>query len=204
MVSERPTDDAVLLLTRKWLERAVVGLSLCPFAKGVMVNDQIRYVVSPAETSAALLSDLRAELRALSGANPDVVDTTLLIAPHVLEEFLDFNDFLRLAGATVEKLGLTGTLQIASFHPEYVFGDLDSSDAANSSNRSPYPILHLLREASVTHAVERFPDAAKIFERNVALLRELGHDGFQRVLAGSAPPAEESPRSAPPTLTRSK
>jgi len=186
MAFERPTDDAVLASTRSWVERAVIGLSLCPFAKAVEVKGQVRYIVSAAETSDALLSDLGRELSALSEENPDVVDTTLLIVPHVLADFLDYNDFLKLAAALLERLGLTGKLQIASFHPRYVFGDLDESDAANSSNRSPFPILHLLRESSVSRAVASFPDAATIFEKNVALLRTLGHDGFQRVLAGEA------------------
>ena len=203
MLPERPTDDAVLLATRNWLERAVIGLSLCPFAKTVLSKDQIRYVVSPAETPAALLSDLRAELRALAEADPSVVDTTLLILPHVLGDFLDYNDFLREAAAALEEAGLSGTLQIASFHPNYLFGDLDASDAANASNRSPYPILHLLREASVSRAVAAFPDAATIFEKNVAVLRALGHDGFQRVLAGepSAPTRDEpsAPAAAEPS-----
>jgi len=183
MAPARPADDQALLLTRNWVERAVIGLSLCPFAKAVQAKGQVRYVVSRAETSPALLSDLRGELHALSEAAPDHIDTTLLIAPHVLADFLDYNDFLKLAAALLEELGLNGELQIASFHPRYLFGNLDDNDAANSSNRSPYPILHLLREASVSRAVEAFPDAATIFERNVALLRTLGHEGFQRVLA---------------------
>ncbi len=192
-VLERPTDDAVLLATRNWLERAVIGLSLCPFAKAVLAKGQVRFVVSPAETPDALLSELERELRALSAAAPDEVDTTLLIAPHVLGEFLDYNDFLKLAAAALEQAGLTSELQIASFHPRYVFGDLDEDDPANASNRAPYPILHLLREASVSRAVESFPDAATIFEKNIVRLRELGHDGFQRILAGepSAPATGE-------------
>jgi uncharacterized protein len=182
-----PTDETVLLLTRNWLERAVIGLSLCPFAKTVHAKGQIRFVVSPAETTQALLEELRRELGALSRSNPDEIDTTLLIAPHVLGEFLDYNDFLKRAAAALERAGLGGELQIASFHPNYVFGDLDEGDAANASNRAPYPILHLLREASVSRAVLSFPDAATIFERNVARLRALGLAGFQRVLAGADP-----------------
>jgi ATP-dependent RNA helicase DbpA len=188
-----PTDETALLLTRNWLERAVIGLSLCPFAKAALSKGQIRFVVSHADTTSALLSDLRDELGVLSAADPDVIDTTLLVAPHVLGEFLDFNDFLKLATAALEEADLTGELQIASFHPAYVFGDLDEGDAANATNRAPYPILHLLREASVSRAVQSFPDTATIFESNVARLRALGLDGFERVLAGQppAPPAGE-------------
>jgi ATP-independent RNA helicase DbpA len=186
-----PTDESVLLSTRNWLERAVIGLSLCPFAKAVLAKGQIRFVVSPADTPQALLAELRQELQTLSAAAPEEVDTTLLIAPHVLAEFLDYNDFLKTADAALEEAGLAGELQIASFHPHYVFGDLAESDAANASNRAPYPILHLLREASVSRAVLSFPDAATIFEKNVTRLRELGLDGYRRVLAGE--PAAESP-----------
>ena len=195
MLSE-PSDDAVLLATQNWLERAVVGLSLCPFAKAVQVKGQIRYVVSPAETPEALLEELRGELARLSEADPEQVETTLLVLPRVLADFRDYNDFLERADDALEELGLSGTLQIASFHPDYQFADSDPDDAANCSNRSPYPILHLLREASVSRAVEAFPDAAQIFEKNVRTLRALGHAGFQRVLSGEGMPA---PVPAPAT-----
>ena len=195
MLSE-PSDDAVLLATQNWLERAVVGLSLCPFAKAVQVKGQIRYVVSPAETCEALLEELRGELVRLSEADPEQVETTLLVLPRVLADFRDYNDFLERADDALEELGLSGTLQIASFHPDYQFADSDPDDAANCSNRSPYPILHLLREASVSRAVEAFPDAAQIFEKNVRTLRALGHAGFQRVLSGEGMPA---PVPAPAT-----
>jgi hypothetical protein len=179
-----PSDEAVVAATREWLERIVIGVSLCPFAKGVHVKGQIGYVVSPAETPAALLHDLRRELTLLSGADPEVLDTVLLVAPRVLAEFLDYNDFLGLAQAELERLGLSGTLQIASFHPEFEFGEHAAGDAAHLSNRSPYPTLHLLREASVTRAVATFPDAARIYEKNVETLRALGHEGYERVLRG--------------------
>ncbi|HEX6766529.1 MAG TPA: ATP-dependent RNA helicase DbpA [Polyangiaceae bacterium] len=191
MVPEAPAHDGVLLATKNWLERAVIGLSLCPFAKAVHVKGQIRYFVSPAETAEALVADLRQELRALSEADPNVVDTTLLIAPHALRDFLDFNAFLKLATATLEELGLDGVLQIASFHPSYEFGDHDPTDVANYTNRSPYPILHLLREASVNRAVKAFPEAEQIFEKNVSTLRALGQAGFERVLAGESASAKK-------------
>jgi ATP-independent RNA helicase DbpA len=171
------------------LERAVIGLSLCPFAKAALAKGQIRFVVSPAESADALLLDLRRELLALSEADPSEVDTTLLIVPRALRDFLEYNEFLKRATSALDDEGLTGKLQIASFHPDYVFGDLHPDDVANSTNRSPYPILHLLREASVSRAVESFPDAATIFEKNVERLRELGHDGFQRVLSGEQEPS---------------
>jgi uncharacterized protein len=187
MLPDVSGDDAVLLATKNWLERAVIGLSLCPFAKAVHAKGQIRYFVSPAETYGALAADLRRELVALSETDPDVVDTTLMVAPRMLDDFLDYNDFLKVANRALAELELEGVLQIASFHPRYEFADGDPSDAANSTNRSPYPTLHLLREASVDRAVQAFPDAERIFEKNVATLRALGHEGFARVVSGDTP-----------------
>jgi hypothetical protein len=184
-VASFPSDEAVIHATRQWLERAVIGLSLCPFAKGVHVKGQIGYVVSAAETSAELLVDLRRELRALSEADPEVLDTVLVLLPRVLREFLDYNAFLAIADRELERAGMSGTLQIASFHPDYEFGEHPPGDAAHLSNRAPYPTLHLLREASVARAVATFPEAAQIFEKNVVTLRALGHAGFERVLQGS-------------------
>jgi hypothetical protein len=181
-----PTDEAVLRATLEWLERAVIGLSLCPFAKAVHAKGQIRYCVSAARSSEEVRMDLRRELAALAQAEAGVIDTELLILPHVFAEFFEYNAFLERADAELERLGLAGELQIASFHPDYRFGDLEPDDVANASNRSPYPMLHLLREASVTRAVAAFPEAAQIFDKNIATLRGLGHTGWQRVLAGTA------------------
>jgi len=186
MPLELPAVDVVLRDTQNWLERAVIGLGLCPFARAVHVKRQIRYFVSLAETPEALLEDLRRELQALSEADPELIETTFLVAPHVLAEFLDYNHFLGRASRVLEALGLAGTLQIASFHPDYQFGDIHANDVANCSNRSPYPSLHLLREASVSRAVESFPEADRIFEKNVATLRALGHEGWERTLAGTS------------------
>jgi uncharacterized protein len=185
MAPEPPTADVVLLATQNWVERAVIGLGLCPFAKAVQVKRQIRYRVSLAEQTDVLLADLRQELLELLEADPCEIETTLIIAPRVLTEFRDYNAFLERAARLLEELELTGVLQIASFHPDYQFGDLDSGDVANCSNRSPYPSLHLLREESVTRAVAAFPEADRIFEKNIATLRALGHDGWARILTGS-------------------
>lgn len=172
----------VIDATKAWLEKAVIGLNLCPFAKAVHVKEQIRYVVSTAHTAEALLADLASELQLLDAANPEEIDTTLLIHPHVLNDFLDYNDFLDLADAKVAQLGLEGRIQVASFHPDYRFADSGPDDIENYTNRSPYPILHLLREESVERAVEAFPDAARIFEKNMETMRRLGHHGWQRLL----------------------
>jgi hypothetical protein len=176
------TAEAVVATTRRWVERAVIGLNLCPFAKAVHVKGQVRYVVSAATDEEALLQDLVRELHALADADPQQVDTTLLIHPHVLGDFLDFNDFLDLADAALEELGLDGTLQIASLHPHYQFAGTQPDDPGNLSNRSPHPTLHLLREDSVARAVAAFPQAETIFERNIETLQRLGRAGWQRLL----------------------
>ncbi|WP_330970375.1 DUF1415 domain-containing protein, partial [Lysobacter sp. A3-1-A15] len=141
------TDQDPIAATRRWLERAVIGLNLCPFAKAVHVKDQVRYVLSEASTADALLAELADELTWLNDTDPAVVDTTLLIHPQVLVDFHDYNDFLDQADAAVDALGLEGEIQIASFHPDYRFAGTAFDDPGNCSNRSPYPMLHLLREA---------------------------------------------------------
>lgn len=179
--------DEVVAATRAWLERAVIGLNLCPFARAVHAGNQIRYAVSDAQTPEALLADLGSELQTLAAADPAEVETTLLIHPHVLDDFPDYNDFLDIADAAVEELGLTGTIQVASFHPQYRFADTEPDAIENYSNRSPYPMLHLLREESVERAVAAFPDARRIPERNIDTLRRIGHEGWRR-LGIAAPP----------------
>ncbi len=174
-------DDPVAA-TRHWLQRAVIGLNLCPFAKAVQVKDQIRYVLSEATGVDALLAELAGELLWLHEADPDVVDTTLLIHPRVLTDFHDYNDFLDQADAAIDALGLEGEIQLASFHPDYQFAGSDVDDAANCTNRSPYPMLHLLREESIDRAVAAFPDPDAIVERNIATLDRLGIDGYRRLL----------------------
>ena len=174
--------DDPIAATRRWLQRAVIGLNLCPFAKAVHVRDQVRYVLSDATTTEALLEELASELLWLNDTDPALVDTTLLIHPRVLTDFLDYNDFLDQADAAVDALGLEGELQVASFHPDYQFAGTAYDDAGNCTNRSPYPMLHLLREASVERAVDAFPDPDAIVERNIATLEKLGIDGYRRLL----------------------
>ena len=172
-------DQAIIAATREWVEKAVIGLNLCPFAKAVYVKDQIRYVVSTARNHDALLRDLSAELEHLAMARPDAIDTTLLIHPYALTDFLDYNAFLDVADAALEALNLDGQLQVASFHPDYQFDGTAPDDIENYTNRSPYPTLHLLREDSVERAVAAFPEAADIFETNMRTLRKLGLRGWQ-------------------------
>ncbi len=182
-------DDAtVMQAMQHWLEQAVIGLNLCPFAKAVHHKGQIRWVLSPAETADALLADLRRELLHLANCPSAQTDTTVLVHPQVLGDFLDYNDFLDVAEALLDELGLTGTLQIASFHPDYQFAGTQREDVENCSNRSPYPCLHLLREASVERAVEAFADAAQIYERNIETLQRLGLEGWAQLMKMSTPP----------------
>ncbi|MBR8060190.1 DUF1415 domain-containing protein [Burkholderia dolosa] len=176
--------DDILAATRHWLERAVIGLNLCPFAKSVYVKDQVRYAISEATTLEDALADLESELRALEAADPQQIDTTLVIYPHAFADFVDFNDVLSFADRLVQQLRLDGVLQIASFHPQYRFEGSEPDDIENYTNRAPYPILHLLREDSIARAVDAFPDASAIYEKNQETLRRLGHDGWREWMRG--------------------
>jgi hypothetical protein len=174
--------DAVVAATRHWLTEAVIGLNLCPFAKAVHVKGQIRYAVSDAVDMEGVLADLETELQTLVAANPDAVDTTLLIVPQALSDFLDYNDCLFFAERMLKQLRLEGIVQIASFHPFYQFEGSEPDDIGNYTNRAPYPILHLLREDSIERAVQAFPDAEEIYERNQETLRRIGLAGWTALM----------------------
>ena len=171
---------------QRWLQRAVIGLNLCPFAKAVQVKDQIHWVVSKATSRAPLLADLKRELLDLASTDAQVRDTTLLVVPECLDEFLEFNDFLQAADRLLVKLRLDGILQIASFHPLYEFADAPPGDITHFTNRAPYPTLHLLRESSVARAVQAFPEADRIFDKNRQMLRDLGAAGWAALEVGAA------------------
>ncbi len=175
------TNETIIAATQVWLEKAVIGLNLCPFAKAVHVKKQIRYVVSAATTPEALLEELMAELRTLQDADPEQIDTTLLIHPYVLTDFLDFNDFLDTVDLAVTEPEFNDEFQVASLHPQYQFAGTQSDDIENYTNRSPYPMLHLLREDSVDRAVDAFPDADKIVDVNVETMKKLGHEGWKKL-----------------------
>lgn len=172
---------SIIAATQTWLEKAVIGLNLCPFAKAVHVHKRIHYCVSPAQTTADLLEDLARELHALHNADPALCETTLLIHPYVLTDFLEYSFFLPTAEATASKLGYAAEFQLASFHPQYQFSDAQADAIENYTNRAPYPTLHLLRESSIERAVAAFPDAADIYEKNMDTLRRLGHAGWERL-----------------------
>jgi uncharacterized protein len=174
--------ERVIAATRQWLARAVIGLGLCPFAAAPFARGQIRYRVSEQQSADGLAQELAEELEHLHAADPQLCETSLLIHPHVLTDFTDYNQFLGEADAAIAALDLRGELQIASFHPDYQFAGSAPNDVQNCSNRSPYPMLHLLREASVTRAVASYPACGEITERNVATLRKLGHEGWQELL----------------------
>ena len=173
------TDERVLAQTRHWLEKAVIGLNLCPFAKAVYVKNQVRLVVSKARHADDLLEELDRELDLLVATPADEIDTTLLIHPTLFEDFLDFNDFLEVAEGVVDEHGLEGVIQLASFHPQFQFDGTEVDDIGNYTNRAPFAILHLLREDSVERAVEAFPQADAIFDANIATLEKLGHSGWK-------------------------
>ena len=185
--------DTVVQDTVRWLERAVIALNLCPFAKAVHTKAQIHYVVSAATDGRELLQDLQRELEALAEIAPDQRDTTLLMAPVCLGDFLDFNDFLEVVDELIDAMDLGGILQVASFHPQFQFAGTEPDDVTNCTNRAPYPTLHLLREDSIDRAVEAFPEAEAIFERNIEVLEELGMDGWQALDVGARCPVAHAP-----------
>ena len=191
-----PDATTVLAQTRMWLERAVIGLNLCPFAQPEFANDRIRYQITSVRTPGALLGDLAAEMLLLQAADPRVHETTLLIHPQVLQDFLEYNQFLEDADVLLRRLKLEGILQIASFHPQYRFAGTRSNDITNYTNRSPYPMLHLLREASVARAMAGRSDATSIVERNLSTMRRLGAAGWKR-LGVSPEPASGCPAARP-------
>ena len=173
------TDGEVLNQTRHWLEKAVIGLNLCPFAKAVYVKSQVRLVVSQARHADDLLEELDRELDLLVATPADEIDTTLLIHPTLFPDFLDFNDFTELAEGVVDEHGLEGVVQLASFHPQFQFDGTEPEAISNYTNRAPFAILHLLREDSVERAVAAYPEAEMIFEKNVETLEKLGHEGWK-------------------------
>ncbi len=169
---------------QRWLERAVIGLNLCPFAKAVHSKGQLRWMLSDATTPEALLLHLLQELQHLAATPARETDTTLIVHPLVLQDFDDFNDFQGVVEAVLAEQGLEGVLQVAPFHPQFRFAGTRTTDPGNNTNRAPYPALHLLREKSISRAVAAFPEPEAIFEKNIATLRKLGGDGYRKLLAG--------------------
>jgi len=178
------TREQVVLGTQRWLERAVIGLNLCPFAKAVHAKGLVHYAVSEARDARDVLDDLSAELDALAAVDESVRETTLLIVPGCLDDFFEFNEVLGRAERLVRRRGLEGVIQLASFHPRYRFEGTDENDITNFTNRSPYPVIHLLREESIDRAVEAFPQAEAIYEANIETMRRIGHEGWDALDVG--------------------
>ena len=169
--------------TRRWLERAVIGLNLCPFAKAVHVKGLLHIAVSRAPDAAALLEEVEAEFAALVSTRARERETTLLVVPHLLADFFEFNEFTQRCERLIRRRKLEGVIQLATFHPQYQFAGSEPDDVGNFTNRSPYPILHFLREESMDRAVEAFPQAEAIYETNMETMRKLGRDGWDRLMA---------------------
>ena len=174
-------DAECIAATRRWLERAVIGLNLCPFAHAVYRKKQIRFAVTAATSADELLAELANELQRLSQVETAQLETTLLIHPLVMSEFIDYHFFLAEANAALANLGFAGVFQIASLHPAYEFAGSATDDIENCTNRAPHPTLHLLRESSIDRAVAAFPQAAVIYDRNIATMRKLGHQGWREL-----------------------
>ncbi len=170
--------DRCIAETRAWVDRAVIGLNLCPFAKAPQVKGLVRYACSAATNADALLAELRTELAILAATPAEDIETTLLVHPQVLTDFADYNDFLDSAEGCIAEMALDGEIQVASFHPDYRFAGSAADDIGNATNRSPYPTLHLLRESSIDRAVAAFPDAGSVYLANIETLRRLGADGW--------------------------
>ena len=180
--------SSVEISVRAWVESLVVGLNLCPFARRELMAERVRFSVSDATDEHALLRALELELERLD-ASPDIA-TTLLIHPGVMQDFFEYNQFLDAVDRLLAQLGLEGIYQVASFHPDYLFAGTAPGDPENYTNRSPYPLLHLLREDSLEQAIASHPDVAGIPQRNIALMNELGIETLEEMLAAcqQAPP----------------
>ena len=185
-MTDTPRDIAIADTVR-WLERAVIGLNLCPFAKAPHIKGQIHYAVSEAKGIEGLRDELIEALQALAAVSAEERETTLLIVPHLLRDFLDFNDFLDEADGVLQELDMEGEFQVASFHPDFQFADTEPDDITNCTNRSPYPTLHLIREASIDRAVEAFPEAETIYEANMATMEKLGREGWKQLDVDATP-----------------
>ncbi|WP_434777988.1 DUF1415 domain-containing protein [Neisseria sp. Ec49-e6-T10] len=178
MLQHSSSDEIILAHTRTWLEKAIIGLNLCPFAKAVYAKNQVKLIVSHARHLDGFLEDLDRELLFLANCPPEETDTSLLIHPRLFEDFLLFNDMMELADQAIIDNQLEGVIQLAPFHPEFQFEGTNVEDISNYTNRSPYPTLHLIRESSIDKALTTMLNPDSIFERNIALLEEMGHEGW--------------------------
>ena len=174
--------QAVLTPVQRWLEQGVIGLNLCPFARAVHVKGQIRWVVlSGVSDPEDLRQHVRAELQHLAGTQASQIDTTLIILPDALADFVDFGLFVEGLNPLLKREGLKGVLQIASFHPQFEFAGEDPASVSHYTNRSPYPVIHLLREASMSAAIEKFGDTDRIWQSNIDRLASMSASDLEQV-----------------------
>jgi len=174
-------ENDVIQTTQHWVDKMVVGLNLCPFAKRSIDHNQLRYVVDTRDDIESITQRLVEELERL--VNDHSIETTLLIHPNFTTEFDAYLDYLSGVDDLIEALGYSGIFQVAGFHPNYQFEGVAEIDPANHTNRSPFPMMHLLRESSVAWAVETHPDIDSVPERNVELLRGMGERGIKALIA---------------------
>ncbi len=177
--------ELVLGDTRRWLEQVVIGLRLCPFAAAPYYKGLVRLIATPACTEAELLDALAVECQTLAQSDSQDCETSLLVHPNALNDFAEYNQFLDAADGLISSLGLTGVLQVASFHPDYCFAGSEADDRANFTNRSPYPMLHLLREQSIEAVIDGGADSEAIVARNIELLRAMSDEALRRHFAPS-------------------
>ena len=170
-----------LEITKNWVEKIVIGLNLCPFAKPVFIKDQIKFVLSEAKNPNELAKDFLSELNFLTGIEGDDTETTILIHPFVLEDFGDYLDYVDYVNDLIYQAGLEGTFQIASFHPDYQFEGTESTDIENYTNRSPFPMLHLLREDTLEKAIKTYPNVEDIPSNNIEKLKEMGLEALKEL-----------------------
>ena len=189
--------DKYIVNTKNWVEKVVIGLNLCPFVKPVFAKNQLKFVLSEAKNPQELTEDLVKELVFLSGIEGDDTETTVLIHPFILQDFGHYIDYLEFANDVIYEMNLEGIFQIASFHPHYQFAGTNENDITNFTNRSPYPTLHLIREASIDRAVAAFPEAEAIFEVNMVTLNQLGLAGWKALEVGPTLPQNEPDEKNP-------
>lgn len=182
-MEHHPDTGTIIARTRYWVKRVVVELNLCPFARKPYEGEQVRYVVSEAAQPVVLLEDLNTELEHLRETDEKDVETTILILPYMLQDFLDYNDFLGMVDTLIDEGGYTGEFQVASFHPNYQFAGTHADDAENYTNRSPYPMLHLLRSSGMARAIDGYARPDKIPERNIRTMEKLGAEHMRKLLS---------------------
>ncbi|THF63219.1 DUF1415 domain-containing protein [Pseudothauera rhizosphaerae] len=167
--------------TRRWLEDVVIGLNLCPFAHQPHQHGRIRITVTEAADEESLLEALQEEMSLLDAAEETEIETTLLVTPYMLDDFEQYNQFFDLVDVWLQEFGWEGDYQVASFHPDYRFADTDPDDPGNLTNRSPWPVFHLIRESSIDRALASHPDVDGIPARNIERVKALGADERRRL-----------------------